>query len=109
MSRRAILLQAALLALSSLLGAAILISAVSRNLAGDLRLAGTLQAALLGAGLLLFAVAGLRGVFIRDAQHSPSLLARSYFHSRFGRFTSCAALGCIVGWLALRIGQALWA
>jgi hypothetical protein len=107
LSRRATVLQAVLLSLFALVGAAILIGAVTRGFSGAWPFAGAAKVALLGAGLFLVGAAGVRGLFLSEGASRPSLLARSYYHSRSGRLASQVAGACIFGWLALRLVEAL--
>ena len=107
LSRRAVALQIFLLSLFLLAGASILFSAMSRLFAESWPILGAAKVSLLGAGLLLFGAAGLRGAFLSEGHHRPSLLAKAYYHSRFGHWACHVAAACVFGWLALRVLQAL--
>lgn len=89
-------------------GMAVLIHAVGRLLAGNDALVGAAAVALLGAGILLIAMAGLGGLSIRgEGQQVPSLVGRAHRHSVLGRLMLRVATGCLVGWMALALGPAV--
>ena len=107
MSRRATIFQIVVLTLFLLLGVGVLFSATSRLVVGAWSTLGALKVMLLGAALLLFGAAGLWGAILSNKHHRPSLLARAYYHSRFGRLALHSGAACVVAWLALRVNESL--